>query len=123
MQTLQLAEHLIDLEKQLHSTGARHSVEALSCLIADDFIEYGASGDCFGKQEVLKWLPLEQNVEITAFDFQCRLLADDVAQVTYRSVRKLAQASDRYTLRSSIWKKTGRHWQMIFHQGTLSSSF
>ncbi|WP_222937525.1 nuclear transport factor 2 family protein [Spartinivicinus ruber] len=123
MQALQLTDYLIDLEKQLHSTESRHSLEELNRLIADDFIEFGASGSSFGKQEVMEWLPLEQNIEITASHFQCRLISDDVAQVTYRSVRKTAEASDRYTLRSSIWKKTGSYWQMIFHQGTITCSF
>jgi hypothetical protein len=47
--------------------------------------------------------------EVTVQDFATRELAPDVVLVTYKTAS---------ALRSSIWKRIGGKWQMIFHQGT-----
>jgi hypothetical protein len=52
-------------------------------------------------------------------DFQCALLAVDVALVTYRALHTDAASEIQISsLRSSVWKKTPKGWCLRFHQGT-----
>lgn len=73
----------------------------------------------FGKADVLTRLPTETPPEITQQDFNCRVLADGLAHLTYRATIQRAESDIvSYSLRSSIYRFDGEKWQMIFHQGT-----
>lgn len=85
----------------------------LAALLADEFVEFGSSGNLWTRAATLADLPAEDFCRRSISDFQARLLADDVAFVTYRSERH-ASAS----WRSSLWTWRDGRWQMIFHQGT-----
>jgi hypothetical protein len=61
----------------------RSSLTELTELISDDFIEVNASGLRFGKFDVLKRLPTEVAPEITARDYELRMLGLDCAQLLY----------------------------------------
>lgn len=86
-------------------------------LIADNFVEFGASGTVYNKQAALKALRNRNTDENrTLFpmsSFQCRELAGNVYQVTYN-----ISIEGNLSRRSSIWKKSGEQWQILFHQGT-----
>ena len=108
---------LFELEQRLARVGRKLSFEEISALIAADFIEFGASGRVWTKEEIVaalsQWEPQERVVE----DFVVRELSASVCLVTYRVL-----AVDRkplpFSLRSSIWRHAGDQWQLIFHQGT-----
>src|ERR1035441_6124862 len=52
-------------------------------------------------------------------DFQCTSLAENVALVTYHTVRQdLLTAVRTTTMRSSIWILEAERWRVRFHQGT-----
>jgi hypothetical protein len=69
-------------------------------------------------------LPTETPPVITQQDFEYRVLADGLAQLTYRATIKRAEnQSPSYSVRSSIWRFDGEKWQMIFHQGTACEPF
>lgn len=121
--TTSLYQQLIENEAALLTADTRRDVAALDRLIADDFLEFGASGAAFGKDEVLKRLPTEDSPVIQAEDFQARQLGEDVVQITFKSVRDPASSAPRYTLRSSIWRCRDGRWQMVFHQGTVTEPF
>ncbi|MBM2885445.1 DUF4440 domain-containing protein [Chromobacterium phragmitis] len=118
-----LYQQLIEHEAALLTADTRRDVAALDRLIADDFLEFGASGAAFGKDHVLKSLPTEDNTVIQAQDFQARQLGEDVVQITFKSVRDPSSSTPRYTLRSSIWRCRDGRWQMVFHQGTVTEPF
>lgn len=102
----------------------RLSVELLNRYLADDFYEIAATGRCFGKADVLQRLPTETPPLITQQDFDCRVLADGLAQLTYRATMQRAEVdSPSYSVRSSIYRFDGEKWQMIFHQGTACAPF
>ena len=114
-----LAAQLQALEAALQSQAVRADRARLAALLADDFVEFGSSGNLWTRAATLADLPVEDFCQRSIRDFQARLLADDVALVTYRSQRHAngtlpASAS----LRSSLWKWRDGRWQMIFHQGT-----
>ena len=91
----------------------------LAALLADDFVEFGSSGNLWTRAATLADLPAEDFCQRSIRDFQARLLADDVALVTYRSQHHASgtlPASASW--RSSLWTWRDGRWQMIFHQGT-----
>src|SRR5690606_18041911 len=117
-------QQLIELEQLLIQPATRLSAELLNRYLADDFYEIGASGRRFGKADVLERLPTETPPVITQQDFECRVLADGLAQLTYRATMQRAEDDKAsYSLRSSLYRFNDENWQMIFHQGTVCELF
>lgn len=120
----ELKETIIALEQHLIDYGVRHDVAQLEAHITDDFLEFPSDGIPFGKAEALADVPSEVPTRFHQQDFQLRMLADDVAMLTYRAtIRRPTDAPPKYSLRCSIWKHNGKRWQMTFHQGTLCPAF
>lgn len=111
------------LEVALLDPLVRNSPTQLADLIADDFVEFGASGTIFDKEQIIKAL-LDENQDEpptrTTGEFKTRWLATDTALVTYQASRTGTDHNTQ-TLRASIWKYQDARWQMIFHQGTVVS--
>ena len=117
-------QQIIELEKLLVQPATRLSVELLNRYLADNFYEIAATGRCFGKADVLERLPTETPPVITQQDFECRVLADGLAQLTYRAtIQRPESDSPSYSVRSSIWRFDAEKWQMVFHQGTVCGPF
>jgi hypothetical protein len=114
-----LERHLKTLELKLLSPSTRQNEHELRVLIAEDFVEFGASGNVWSRADVVEGLGGETPIIRTADEFSFRHLGEDVVLVTYRCCAKPA-ASDAgaYSLRSSLWRRQADNWQMIFHQGT-----
>ncbi|WP_273022905.1 nuclear transport factor 2 family protein [Rheinheimera sp.] len=124
MQINTIKQQLIKLEQLLVQPATRLSADLLNCYLADDFYEIGASGRCFGKADVLERLPTEKPPVITQQDFNCRVLADGLAQLTYRAtIQRQGYDTVAYSIRSSLYRFDGANWQMIFHQGTACEPF
>ncbi len=76
-------EQLIyELETSLLDPSTRMSVEKLNELIADDFVEFGSSGREYTKEDILKYLPIEDHHELAVEDFIVRELAQNVMLAT-----------------------------------------
>jgi hypothetical protein len=111
------------LEAELHrleSALARRDPElidgdtaALAALIADDFLEFGASGRTWTAAEAREMLSSEPARDVPMEDFAVAALGVGVALVTYRS------RDPRHARRSSIWVRRKGRWVMRFHQGSL----
>jgi hypothetical protein len=107
------AAFFFELETSLHMTHIRNSPDAVSALLADDFVEFGRSGKVWDKCSIMESMQREKvDQKVTVKEFAARELAPDVVLVTYKTAS---------ALRSSIWKRLGGKWQMIFHQGTGTS--
>lgn len=122
--TTEAAENLIiRLEKELHSSLTRSNYARLNELLAEDFYEFGSSGNVWTKADILTRLPAENKTApaIESRDFSMRKIAADTFFVTYISFRTIEGKEERTALRSSLWKKNGSGWQMIFHQGTFKT--
>jgi len=110
-----LLEELIELESSLHKKLVRNDRQQLEALLHRDFFEFGSSGKTWQRDETIESLAAEaQDIAIRVENFQLRLLADGVAQLTYVSQR----TDGSKVLRSSLWKREDGVWKMIFHQGT-----
>jgi len=115
----ELQAHLYELEERLTRTTEPDSAAVFDELLANDFVEFGRSGRVYNKRRVLEELPAQPPARIAIADFHVRQLADDLALVTYRTHVEGAAANEaRHAVRSSIWRRSGSAWQMIFHQGT-----
>ncbi len=114
-----LAAHLQALERALHDPVVRGDVAQLAALLDDDFREIGSSGVCFDRAAALAEIPRERTqVEIVSTDYDCVLLVPTLAQVRYRSWYVIDGERQREVLRSSLWRRHGEAWRVVFHQGT-----
>ncbi|QUD87923.1 nuclear transport factor 2 family protein [Phenylobacterium montanum] len=114
-------ELLISLEQQIIDPATRHSPHVFASILADDFLEFTASGQVYQKESVISALTAE-NVgawaEMSNDGFELRPLAEGVVLLTYCHLRRREGVADARSLRSSIWKLVGDRWQLVFHQGT-----
>ncbi|MED0932111.1 DUF4440 domain-containing protein [Bacillus mobilis] len=111
-------KHLCELEEKLLEPKTRTNPAELDKLLADDFFEFGSSGNVWYKKDSVGGEGLSVR-EMTLSNFEIYSLSEDTVLVTYR-VRDETRMQN--TLRSSIWKLIDGRWQMFFHQGTLTKS-
>ena len=112
------AEMLRACEEKLCEVSIRKNAAVVSSMLAEDFQEFGSSGQVYSKEQIIAALRSEPPLQITMESFRARLLTDEVALVTYRARKKDHQESTTESLRSSIWIFQSGEWRMIFHQGT-----
>ena len=94
--------------------------EDISKQMCDEFCEVGASGNVYTKQDVIETL-LERYNDTDyqdiweAKDFELTTIAPDNYLLTY----VLIQDKTRATRRSTLWRKVGGNWKILYHQGTV----
>ena len=117
-----LKQHLLSLEERLLQPQTRKDATELASLLSDDFVEFGSSGAVFDKTSIISGLSRETPTERSIIDFKALPLAEGIALVTYRAIRRAGPAEKPVeTLRSSNWKQVNGEWKMAFHQGTLAT--
>jgi hypothetical protein len=112
-----LQQHLQALELRLLQPQVRASAEQLERLLDADFIEFGASGRRYQRQQIIAALVAEPELEIQVRDFECVPLAPGLVQLRYIS-RVVRDGVIRQAWRSSIWRCADDGWRILFHQGT-----
>lgn len=111
-----------ELETSLLKPEVRALREQLDKLLADDFMEFGSSGNVYRKEDTLKNLPASSDkVEFVVSDFEAKQLSENLMLTTFKTEKTINGVEKITSLRSSIWKKEGDNWQMLFHQGTPTS--
>lgn len=111
---MDLSQTLLELEQRLLSQATRLDAGETSQLIADDFIEFGASGGIWTKADLVEQLPDQPFTRRTISKFAVKPLSEHTALVTYQ-----CHTDASNSLRSSIWRNQEEQWQMVFHQGTF----
>jgi len=111
---------LIDLEQKLQDTEFRRSKEFLENTLHDEFVEIGATGRQYNKQETIKNINQPTRLDYKASDFRTSPLSDEIVLLTYKLVTLDDSVEIQASLRSSIWKFGNNNWQIIFHQGTVA---
>jgi len=119
---LNIETELSDLEEKLLTADFRRNREAVAALLAEDFREFGSSGRVWNKQEILDQLETETRFEAEIEGFQAMELSAGAVLVTYRATLRHAGSKSVSSLRSSVWMRRDNRWQIIFHQGTLTSN-
>lgn len=113
------ANTIKELELSLLKPEVRSSKEALDKLLADDFVEFGTSGNKYTKADILERLPNTiEKVEYTVSDFSVEMPSDDVAITTFKTERTTGGKDKVISQRNSHWRKTYKGWQMFFHEAT-----
>lgn len=111
-------QEVLDLERELQTTSTRGDEPRLRELLAPDFIEIGASGRRWDRGSVLQLLAQQADDQndpaIQVHDLQARVVDNDLVQVFWDS-----DQAGRRARRTSLWRRTGRGWCQIYHQGTL----
>ncbi|MBK5352581.1 nuclear transport factor 2 family protein [Pseudomonas sp. TH41] len=117
---MDLSQTLLQLEQCLLSQETRRDPKEISNLIADDFIEFSASGSTWTKADLVEQLPHQPFTERTINEFAAKQLSEHTALVTYHChTISIGQHSPANSLRSSIWRHQDEQWRMVFHQGTF----
>ena len=119
----QLAEQIKELEETLLHSDMQENPTLINELLAETFEEIGYSGSVTSRQAVVDWLlNKNKNDRWLLSDFKVSVLSADIVLAIYRAqkVRDGEQTTTTST-RSSIWKRHGRQWKMMFHQASKSS--
>jgi hypothetical protein len=107
------------LELELLQPEVRKSKERLNELIAENFVEIGASGRKFSKQNVIKELLNETEINFTILSFNTIEISPDTILSTYEVEKEIVGANHKIlSSRTSIWKNINGRWQIVFHQGS-----
>jgi len=107
------------LEIELLQPEVRKSKKRLNELIADDFVEMGASGKEYNKQNVINDLTEEPELKFTIQNFNTIELSPDSILATYQVEKEILGSDTKInSSRTSIWKNIDGRWQIVFHQGT-----
>ena len=99
------------------TVATRFDVAFMQKSLALDFLEFGKSGKMHTRDAVLGAPRRTIDGGLPLRDFKIRLLDENTAQITYISETESRNHRLR-ALRSSIWSRTSRGWQLRFHQGT-----
>jgi hypothetical protein len=114
-----LCAQLRNLEESLLDPAIRRDSAQVAALLTEDFEEFGASGRVWTREQILDLLATEIYQRPAMEDFNCALIAERIALVTYRTVRSDPHSGERtMTLRSSLWTEQSGRWRVRFHQGT-----
>lgn len=120
-----LLEELSKLERTVHQPDVLSNRDSLTKLLHDSFKEFGRSGRCWNKAEMLRELP-ERGVTraLWSQDYCLEAHTQSIALLTYKSasVDENGQLY-RHSLRSSLWQRSDSGWRLLFHQGTATSAF
>ncbi|MNH96461.1 hypothetical protein D3C73_491280 [compost metagenome] len=101
---------------QLEQELMRLDRDQLALLLADDFVEFGSSGNTYTKHEQVIYSEQKSNLpHYNISDFMIKEITPGIVLATYRTLRT---HDNQQALRSSIWRLTNQSWQMVFHQGT-----
>jgi hypothetical protein len=118
---LTLEQQLREREESHLRFESRSRPQAMTNLLADEFVEFGSSGRIIDRAAVIDALsnPEQEPFQFCIEAFAARRIGERAALTTYKlSTRSPSEDNARTTLRSSIWVQRAGRWQMIFHQGT-----
>lgn len=107
-------------DEKLLNPEIRKSPQEISQLLADEFIEIGASGTVYDKQKTIETLVHEKGRHLLMEDYKTKELSAELILSTYLLVKSDKDDIDKeHSFRTSIWKISNGNWHLIFHQGTL----
>jgi hypothetical protein len=114
--------HLRSCEEALLDPAVRRDRARVAALLSEDFEEFGSSGRVWSREAIIDSLATEVYQPPKMEDFKCGRVGEDVALITYRTVRTDSESGQHSaTLRSSLWVREGDRWRIRFHQGTKTA--
>jgi hypothetical protein len=106
---------VLQLERELQTAECRRDRARVSALLAEDFVEVGASGRVWDRLSALDLLGAESGADalIEVCDLTGRVMGDGFVMTRWDSDR-----GGRRTRRTSLWRRGPVGWQLVHHQGT-----
>ena len=101
-------------ELALLDPAVRADREAAARLIDPDFLEVGQGGRLWDHTQILHEFGSASSMpHVMISEMDARPIADHLVLVTYVSTIEY-----RSVRRSSMWRRSGEGWRVVFHQGT-----
>ena len=119
-------DELMRREPLFHRPEFGRTREDFEAMTAPEFWEVGASGRRYSRESVLdtvtkryedpdyKGIHSPPENEWMTKDLHCLEIAPDNYLLTYT-----LKQGERVTRRSTIWRRVGRQWKILYHQGTV----
>lgn len=108
-----LEDEIRELEECLLKPDVRACAETLDRLVSNDFVEFGSSGRVYDKHDVIAQMLAAPAITVRLAELRVLAVSADVALATYHTGG---------SLRSSLWRREGEQWRILFHQGTPVST-
>ena len=109
---------LIKREPIFHRPELGTSRQDFENMTIETFWEVGASGRRYSRKYVMDTLELRHSQPHEDIwetrDFHCLEIAPNNYLVTYTLLQ-----GERVTRRSTIWRRCGTNWKIVYHQGTI----
>lgn len=118
-----LTKQIQALEEKLLHTDMQENPLLLDELLAETFVEIGSTGLTTPRQAVVAWLLNKNKSDRWLLsNFSVSKLSSDIVLAIYHA-QKVGDSniSAAVSTRSSIWKRHGDHWKMMFHQASKSN--
>jgi len=112
-----VVDELRMLEQQLLDPAMRADTAFLERVLADDFQEIGQSGRRYDKPTAIGELAV-----FPGFDGARTILGFEAREIQEGVVLAIYTIAETATQRSSLWRKRGGVWQLVFHQATRPSA-
>jgi hypothetical protein len=103
--------HVLELERELQTPECRGNRARFTSLLAEDFLEIGASGQIWNLAATLDLMESEpaDAPTIEIHDLTGRVIGDGFILVRWDS---------RRARRTSLWRRDATSWHLVHHQGT-----
>jgi hypothetical protein len=99
-------EEIQSLEEALHRQEIRGCREAVEILLAEGFVEFGASGSVYDRTTIIDLLVQEDGIDegdLRSANYVLKPISNDAVLLTYETERSYPNGSKRRVLRSSVW--------------------
>lgn len=112
-----IMKELLSKEEQLFENDIRNDADRLAEIIDDHYIEFTSTGKqnrfrSGGQFELTSGVSYIDSKNVNLID-----IAEDCKMLLYVAVKVNKNVRIKSNC-SSIWKKTGSNWKIVFHQGT-----
>ena len=104
-----------ELEEGLWRAVQRSDSEALSGVVADEFVEYCRFGHVYDRDHLIASQAHDVEVAYPFDEFEVDRLAEDIALVSYVNTVTYQGKTSRVR-RSSVWTKPADDWLLRFQQ-------
>lgn len=120
-----LLQTLREHELRLLRPEVRADPTQLGALLHPSFVEIGASGRVYSRDEVLaEFAGAPPAYDVWAQDFRVQAVAPDAFLLLFRTAHVETHGGlSRHVARSSLWVSTDGAWRLRFHQGTPTEPF
>lgn len=115
-----VVSRVVALEQELQTPACRRDRDRLAVLLAEDFVEIGASGTEWTRATVIEHLLSEHfpTDGATAGVIEIVDLTADVLHESMVRTRWTSLRDGRTVRRSSLWRREPTGWRLVHHQGT-----